>query len=568
MAFYRSLKPLRLGLASFALAAAVACGGGAAPSPAVNPVPTLEAVVEATVSPVFTPIATYTVIPTPLPTSTFTPAAAPMPSPTPTATPTPNPTPTVTPTPTPTPTPRPNPAIVYATTLGLGQDVVSGLSGLGLDYVLDSTEKAFIDAVAANPLEVQLAMVKSSYLSNGKLSLTDLVAAANVMQRYDAKLREAVWSMPDKVIQLSSGGSFNPSTTLELVVKKDAKTIKVVDYVQSRVFGNASFWGAFGSDELVQDKDATGKVVDETWVRWDAKKWPVKNWQAMISMMQTYDPFSYVEDDLDKIMDELVVYPGQCVYCYGKSWNVLEPQGSNGSLAYFNLVNSEGNIVREWLKAITHHVWADGEGLLVRPFRANTAEQLVLLYSRDPLVNNGQSISYANGNVSFMTKLPSSSVSAFTWALSQIGKTKDEREAVIKLVQWGLNNLVHMTAETGDSPADTMTRLYKFVSPQNPVNPPPEAITIVKLSGSEPNSSFYTALFRSIGLPADDFANNQPPNTHNPGMVVVNGQKWYFEGNSFFNASIRGANSCNVLGTLEQIQNLATRRLGDGSFCR
>ncbi len=440
-----------------------------------------------------------------------------------------------------------------------------------MDYILDRTEKAFIDAVAANPLEVQLAMVKSPYLSNGKLSLADLVAAATTLQNYHPKLKEAVWAMPDKSIQLPSGGSVNPSSTLELVVKKDVKAVKTLDYLQSRVFGNPAFWEAFGSDELVQDKDAAGNVVDETWVRWDAKKWPGNNWRAMVTMMLNYDPFGYNEDDLDKILDELGVYPGQCVYCYGKTWNVLEPHGSNGSLAYSDIVNSEGNIVREWLKAITHHVWADGEGLLVRSFRANNAEQLRWLYGRDPLVSAGGGVAYSPLNITFMNQAVRDGkfLSAYTWAKSVIGEAKDERQAVLRLVDWGLSSLVHQTNLGNEaSPTHTRARLYRDVFPQNPGIPPAWALPLVRQEGSDTTTTFYAAVFKSLGIPSQAIISNDPDtgvssNGLNIALVYVNGVKWYFEGNSFFNKSL---NSCNLFGTYLQVIKVPERR-GDGSFC-
>ena len=85
-------------------------------------------------------------------------------------------------------------------------------------------------------------------------------------------------------------------------------------------------------------------------------------------------------DSLDRILDELGVYEGVCTSCYGKSFDARDEVSDD----YYRITDDPGHAHREMLKTFAYLASADGEGILIRGFMGNDADDLELLYNRDP----------------------------------------------------------------------------------------------------------------------------------------------------------------------------------------
>ena len=107
-------------------------------------------------------------------------------------------------------------------------------------------------------------------------------------------------------------------------------------------------------------------------------------------------------DSLDRMLDELGVYPGMCVHCYGQTgYDTREEVDAN----YIPLAYAEGHVHREMLKHFAYFAKADGEGILIRSLMENGDADLELLYKRDLRGAPISAGSFAFGNVPFMSQI-------------------------------------------------------------------------------------------------------------------------------------------------------------------
>jgi hypothetical protein len=548
------------GLGLFALSA-LSCNGDAVPTSTYSPentepvatatqtikpsstagptlIPTLEATEEP--EPTDEPDPTKEPDPTeiykpPTPTLPILTATAP-PTPTPPTPTPPTPTPpilTATAPPTPTPPPKPtdapiqNPVEVYANDLGFPIQVVDSFKTyLGGDNQLSGNDRAYIDKTKAQNPQLWLPMSNSVLIKDGNVSIDDL-AKTDLVITYDPLLAAAVITMPDEFDMIKDG--------------LDPLERKVLGISDTRLFSNPNF--------------KASKFSPDNWTFQNASV------QAIPLMMQKIDisrdadnvpVVNYDEDNLDIILDGLGVYPGMCVYCFGK--------GSNGEYAtsdaraknYYPLVNSEGNIHREMLKNFMYLVLADGEGILLRSFMENNADDFELLYRRNNGVKNSLTFtSLGFQNTTFMTpmRLPDGSRETFMTTIYKIiGDTTSPREAAEKLFDYERKNWEHFTGGSDDFAA-----LYGHHFPENPHIPPPGYVTLVNKGGSPLAISFDTAAFRLLGIKADHF--HSPRENYRTGSVVIDEVKFYYNGNDFFNSNLKNVRICAFFRTLLQVEN-------------
>ena len=233
-------------------------------------------------------------------------------------------------------------------------------------------------------------------------------------------------------------------------------------------------------------------------------------------------------DGLDRILDELGIYEGVCVTCYGKAdydtrYKVFEN--------YEPIVADPRHVHREMLKTFAYFAKADGEGILIRSLMENDADDYELLYNRDTeeLLRYGSisATEYGWRNLSFMslTHLPDGSVKSFpTMVYEVVGGAEDQREAAERWFGHLNRVMQHYTGSKEDG-----ANLYRPYS-QTPHNPKPgEVLGIVKEAGSWSSTGFTTSAFRSLGLKAEQF--RSPEKSRRTGAVEVDGKWYYHNGN-------------------------------------
>ena len=189
---------------------------------------------------------------------------------------------------------------------------------------------------------------------------------------------------------------------------------EVLDWADSRLFGNPNFleseWGPDGWTVVVNE--SSGNQGRST--RYDLlsdSELRLASVQATALMMLEIEVrkksdgrhvITWELDSLDQILDGLSIYPGMCVHCYGKTgYDTYEGIGKN-----YDVILTRGHVHRELLKAFAYFAKADREGILVRSFMENDADDFGMLYKRKlagtpQVVGDGY---FAYGNVSFMSQ--------------------------------------------------------------------------------------------------------------------------------------------------------------------
>ena len=255
---------------------------------------------------------------------------------------------------------------------------------------------------------------------------------------------------------------------------------------------------------------------------------------------------SWDVDSLDRILDELGIYEGVCISCYGKDNYSTREEAVNN---HYPMINDPRHIHREMLKTFAYFARADGEGILIRGFMGNDADDFELLYKRDtPAYTNLGVTSFGWRNLSFMSqvKLPDGKVKSFpTMVYEIVGDVGSEREAAERW--FGHLNEV-MTHFTGDR--EDFANLYRPYS-QTPYTPEPGYLLTVREAGSPSSTGLTVSAFRSLGLKAEQFFS--PEKGRRTGAVEIDGE-WYFHDG---NASLSPADlpMCYFLATLEQVDN-------------
>ena len=314
-----------------ATAAAVAAVAPAqSPTATASPVTTSARPLTPTPAPTLAPTSTHTLRPTPAPTGT--------PTSSPTATETPSPVPMATEPPTAAPTPVPR-----------------------------ATDTAVPTATATNtpvPTATQTPVPTPTSLPTS--TPTPAPTATNTpvptpsvdpaLAGYSPLLVEAVSSYPAGLDFVGDG------------LSPDEKNI--LDWADSRLFSNPNFLASiYGPDNWPSDvKLASVQAVPLLMLAIDVQKKPdgkhVINWEV---------------DSLDRILDELGIYEGVSLSRDGKAYDTMDKVDDN----YDPIVDDPGHVHRGMLETFAYLAKADGEGILIRSFMQNDADDFELLYKRD-----------------------------------------------------------------------------------------------------------------------------------------------------------------------------------------
>ena len=323
--------------------ALTACGGeqaapvvattvAATPMATAAPVATLEPTagtkLAATQALAVTPTPTPTPAPNavPEPTATPVPTVAPAPTPSPTPQPPATQAPTSTPTATPSPTPTPEPTATPTPT--------------------------------ATPAPTATRVPAPTSTATPSPTPTPLPGPQQhpSLAGYSPLLADAASTLPAQYDFVSDGLS--------------AEERNVLDWADSRLFSNGNFLDS----------------------RWGPDNWPsevkMASVQAIpllmleIDIEKKYDGkhiVSWGVDSLDRILDDLGIYEGVCVSCYGKdNYASVDELRKN----QYPIVNDQTHVHREMLKTFAYLAEADGEGILMRSLMENDTDDFEMLYRR------------------------------------------------------------------------------------------------------------------------------------------------------------------------------------------
>ena len=218
--------------------------------------------------------------------------------------------------------------------------------------------------------------------------------------------------------------------------------------------------------------------------------------------------------------------------------------------------NNQQHAHREMLKTFAYLAKADGEGILIRSFMGNDADDFELLYKRDPeaarRVGSVTNTAFGWRNLSFMSqvKLPDGHVKSFpTMVYEIIGGAVSEREAVERLFDYLNNNMKHFPGDSED-----FADFYRPYSP-SPYSPEPGYVLLVGEAGSPSATGLTTSALRSMGLKAEQFFS--PKKGFRVGSVQIDGSRRFYEGNSLgLDRYTKGMPACALIRTtLDQVES-------------
>ena len=502
------MKPTALALTAIIMLAVVACGDDSAnapaPAPTDTPLPAPTAPASAavtgpasapTVAPVMAvavevaPAHSPTPTHTPVPTSTQppTPTQAPTPAPASTHTPTPAPVPTDTPTssPTATETPSPSPTATHTAT--------------ATNTPVPTATETPVPTATSLPTSTPTPAPTATNTPVPTPSVDPALAG------YSPLLVEAVTSYPAGLDFIGDGLSPDEKNTL--------------DWADSRLFTNPNFLASkYGPDNWPSDvKLASVQAVPLLMLAIDIQK-----------KSDGKHVISWEVDSLDRILDELGVYEGICTSCYGKDdYDTPEKVVYN----YGPIIKDPQHVYREMLKTFAYFTKADGEGILMRSFMENDADDFEMLYNRDPeTAGRGRGsvtvTSFSWRNLSFMSQieLPDGSLKSFpTQVYEIVGDAGSEREAAER---WFDNFNAVMSHFVGG--VEDFADIYRPYS-QTPYTPEPGYVLSVGLAGSPSSTGTTVSALRSLGLKAEQFLS--PEKGRRTGAVEIDGEWYYHNGN-------------------------------------
>ena len=468
-----------------------------APASAPTVTPVMAAAVE--VAPAHSPTPTQTQpstptrAPTPAPTSTHTPRPAPVPTDTPTSSPTatetPSPVPTQPPTAAPTPVPRATDTAVPTAT-----------------HTATATSTP-VPTATETPVPTATSLPTSTPTPTPTPTPTNTpVPTPSVdpaLASYSPLLVESVSSYPAGLDFVGDG------------LSPDEKN--VLDWADSRLFTNPSFLASkYGPDNWPSDVEiASVQAIPLLMLAIDIQKKSdgkhVINWEV---------------DSLDRILDELEVYEGLCTSCYGKNYDTPEKVVYD----YDPILRDSRHVHREMLKTFAYLAKADGEGVMIRGFMENDADDFALLYNRDPeaarRVGSATDTAFGWRNLSFMSqvKLPDGTHKSFpTMVYEIVGDAGSEREAAER---WFDNFNAVMSHFVGG--VEDFADIYRPYS-QTPYTPEPGYVLSVGLAGSPSSTGTTVSALRSLGLKAEQFLS--PEKGRRTGAVEIDGEWYYHDGN-------------------------------------
>ena len=487
----------------------------AAAAPAATPEPTTEPQPTATVAPADTPVPVAT--PTPTPAAVATPSATPPPTATPTSTPaatataTPEPTPTPTPVPTSTPAPEPTAAATPTATSA-------------------PTPSPTPDATPT-PTPTPTIAPTSTATPSPTPSVHPSVAG------YSPLLAEAASNLPADHDFVRDGLS--------------AGEKEVLDWADSRLFRNENFRASkWDLDNWPSDvKTASVQAIPLLMLEIDIQK-----------MANGHHVVSWEMDSLDRVLDDLGIYPGFCVHCYGKSgYDTIDGIRDN----YVPIIRGQGHVHREMLKSFAYLAKADGEGILARSLLEYGPDDFELIYKRrvDRYPSTIGVGSFAYENVSFMSQirlpeampalgLPAGALVSYpTMAFGMVGDAGTEREAVERVYDHMRKNLSH---DTGDR--EDVASLFRPHT-VTPYSPELGWVLYVGEAGSPSSSALLTGTFRVVGLKAEQFRTAR--NKFRAGSVEADGETYYYNGNDFLGSDsvAEWIRVCMFFRSLEQVED-------------
>ena len=519
----RTVAPV---LSAIIMLAVAACGddqtGAPAPAPTDTPLsaPTAPASAALKVpasAPTVTPVMAVAVevapahSPTPTSTQPPTPTQAPTPAPASTHTPTPAPVPTDTPTSSPTPAP---------TLVPVATDTAVPTA----THTATATNTP-VPTATETPVPTPTSLPTSTPTPTPTPTNTPVPTPSvdPALASYSPLLVEAVSSYSAGLDFVGDGLSPHEQD--------------ILDWADSRLFTNPSFLASrYGPDNWPSDvKLASVQAVPLLMQALDVQKKPdgkhVINWEV---------------DSLDRILDELGIYEGLCTSCYEKNYYERDAAREN----YGPIVDDWRHVHREMLKTFAYFGKADGEGVLIRGFMENDADDIELLYLRDiPAYATFTVTAFGWRNLSFMSqvKLPDGSLKSFPTMVHEIvGDAGSEREAAERWFGHLNEVMTHFSGGT-----ESFANLYRPYS-QTPYTPEPGYLLIVKEAGSPSSTGLTTSAFRSLGLKAEQFFS--PENGIRTGAAEIDGEWYYHDGNAPLSPT--DLPICYFLATLEQVDNL------------
>ena len=313
---------------------------------------------------------------------------------------------------------------------------------------------------------------------------------------------------------------------------------KILDVADSRLFSNPNFLQSkYSPDNWPSDvKNASVQAIPLLMKEINIQKksdgkhvitWPV--------------------DGLDRILDDLDIYKDMCVPCYGKDdYATVDEVRKN----QYPIVNNPQHVHREMLKSFAYLAKADGEGILMRGFVENDADDFEMLYKRDlPVEQMFTDTSFGWKNQSFMSQitLPDGTVESFpTTVYKIIGNAGNAREAVETWLDYLNKNMIHFPGGTED-----FADIYRKYS-QTPYTPEPGYLILEEQAGSPSSTGLTTSAFRSLGIKAEQFLS--PEYGNRTGSVELNGKVYYYDGNDFWHPLTKNLLPCGLLRTLKQVE--------------
>ncbi len=295
----------------------------------------------------------------------------------------------------------------------------------------------------------------------------------------------------------------------------NAEEKNILDWADGRLFSNHAFLASkWGPDNWPSEvKTASVQAIPLLMLEIDIQKKPdgkhVVNWRV---------------DSLDRVLDDLGIYEGVCVSCYGKdNYASIDEVRKH----QYPIVNDQKHVHREMLKTFAYFAEADGEGILMRSFTENAADDFEMLYRRVlPVEQLFTDTSFAWQNKSFMSQitLPDGTLETFpTVVYKVIGDGATQREAAERWFGHINKALIHFTGGTKE-----FANLFRPYS-QTPYTPEPGYILVVGEAGSPSSTGLTVSAFRAIGLKAEQFYS--PEKGRRTGAVEIGGKWFYHNGN-------------------------------------
>ena len=320
---------------------------------------------------------------------------------------------------------------------------------------------------------------------------------------------------------------------------------QVLEWADSRLFSNPSFLASkWGPDNWLSEvKTASVQAVPLLMLEIDIQK-----------KADGKHVIKWGVDSLDRVLDNLVIYEGVCTSCYGgEDYGTREDVRTN----YQSIVFDPGHIHREMLKTFAYFARADGDGILIRSFMENDANDFALLYQRDlsPASFGGRTFNksrtltpFAWRNLSFTSQITllGGTVESFpTTVYGVIGNAATQREAAELWFRHINEPLVHFTGD-----GDDFANLFRPYS-QTPYTPEPGYILLVGEAGSPSSTGLTVSAFRLLGLKAEQFLS--PENGYRTGAVEIDREWFYHDGN--FPLQRRDHPMCLFFAPLDVVEN-------------